>query len=105
MCSSGQGPWQRTHLDKTTESPRHRVERVERCSVRSDLGDPVSPWFENLCVSVSLWLSSDDHQPPNDRENSSSIARVPLGCILRVPVPVKCACVMIGPLADVRFFH
>ncbi len=31
------------------------------------------------------------HQAPNDRVKSSSIARIPLACIFRVPVPVMCA--------------
>ena len=34
--------------------------------------------------------------------NSSSIARLPFSCSVRVPVPVKCACVMTGPSAAVR---
>jgi len=33
------------------------------------------------------------------------MARDPFGCILRVPVPVRCAWPMMGPLADVRFSH
>ena len=57
---------------------------------------------ENLKAAVGRIARFVD-QAPNDRVNRSSIARVPLAAIFRVPVPVKCVWPMIGPFADVRF--
>ena len=38
----------------------------------------------------------------DERVNSASIARAPFSRIVRVPVPVKCGCVITGPSAAAR---
>ena len=60
--------------------------------------------FRPLRVLRTLRLTSVDYAP-NERLIRSSIARLPFACIFRVPVPVKCTCVMIGALAELRFSH
>lgn len=42
-----------------------------------------------------------DEAAPNERANNCSMARRPFACSVRVPVPVKCLCVITGPSGDV----
>src|SRR3954464_1068819 len=74
--------------------PGHRIESSRTGRQHHQASDDVANVAEKIVEAA--------HQRPNERLNRSSIARLPFASILRVPVPVKCTCVMIGPLADDR---